>query len=89
VHREVPDNGNLKSTSTRKDLNLMKLQKENELLKFTSEDRDLILSNMVDDIEILKNHNLMDYSLLLAIERNPSYRQQTKKSKFDEISSKS
>jgi hypothetical protein len=26
------------------------------------------------DIKILKKHNIMDYSLLLAVERNPNYK---------------
>ena len=43
-------------------------------MQFNGVDRDEILTNLERDVEILQKHNVMDYSLLLAIERNPSYK---------------
>ncbi|CDW83493.1 phosphatidylinositol phosphate kinase [Stylonychia lemnae] len=65
---------NLKNTATLKDLNLLALKKEKFLLRFKKDDRQEIIDMMERDSEILKAHNIMDYSLLFAIERNSHYK---------------
>ena len=72
IHREVKDK-NLKPTATLKDLNLLNIRKEKMIMRFRPEDQIEIMKNIERDSEILRSHNLMDYSLLLAIEKNENY----------------
>ena len=72
VHREVKDK-NLKPTATLKDINLLNIRKEKMILRFREEDQVEIMRNIERDAEILRQHNIMDYSLLFAIEKNPQY----------------
>ena len=72
VHREVKDK-NLKPTATLKDINLLNLRKEKMIMRFRPEDQEDIMKNIERDSEILRQHNIMDYSLLLAIEKNEYY----------------
>ena len=64
---------NLKPTATLKDLNLLEICKEKLLLRFRPEDQEEIMKNLEFDVEMLRQHNLMDYSLLLAIEKNADF----------------
>jgi hypothetical protein len=43
------------------------------LLRFRDEDRIQILDNLDRDVKVLQSHNIMDYSLLFAIEKNPDF----------------
>ena len=72
VHREVKEK-NLKPTATLKDINLLNIRKEKMILRFREEDQIEIMKNIERDAEILRQHNIMDYSLLFAIEKNPHY----------------
>ena len=66
ANREVQGK-NLKNTSTLKDLNLLKLCQEKNLLKFSKEDRKAIMDIMAQDVDLLAEANIMDYSLLFCI----------------------
>lgn len=44
------------------------------MLRFKLRDRGEIMETLEKDIMILKNHNIMDYSLLFAIEKNANYK---------------
>jgi len=70
IHREVKGK-KFKNTATLKDVNLLNFCKEQILLRFRTEDREMILEQLERDVEILLNNNLMDYSILFAVERNP------------------
>jgi 1-phosphatidylinositol-4-phosphate 5-kinase len=72
IHREV-DEKNLKPTATLKDINLLNACKKKILLKFKKEDQITIMENLERDAEMLRSHNIMDYSLLFAIEKNVAY----------------
>ena len=72
IHREVHGH-NLKPTATLKDINLLEACKEKILLRFRKEDQNEIMKAMDQDVELLRSHNLMDYSLLFAIEKNEDY----------------
>jgi transcription initiation factor IIF auxiliary subunit len=72
INREVKGK-NLKNTATLKDVNLVNLLKEKLLLRFRKEDRIMLIEQLEKDSLLLKNHNIMDYSLLFAIERNPDF----------------
>jgi len=47
------------------------MTKENIWLRFRAEDRKKIFQIMREDVSILRQFNLMDYSLLLCIQENP------------------
>jgi 1-phosphatidylinositol-4-phosphate 5-kinase len=73
INRERKWDKKLKNTSTLKDLNLIRIRKQNEainydFLKFTKPDISMINEMLRKDVELLKKYNLMDYSLLLCVE---------------------
>jgi 23S rRNA U2552 (ribose-2'-O)-methylase RlmE/FtsJ len=72
INREVNAKG-LKPTATLKDLNLLEICKNTNLLLFRPEDQKVILDNLERDVALLRKKNIMDYSLLLAVENNPEY----------------
>lgn len=43
------------------------------MLRFGKKDRLVILESMKKDLQLLSLYNMMDYSLLLCIEKNPDY----------------
>lgn len=47
-------------------------------MRFSKKIRDRILENLEKDVALLQRHNVMDYSLLFAIEYNPSYKRPLK-----------
>ena len=63
----------IKPTATVKDQNLLAKNKKQIWLRFRDIDRRRILSVMARDVSLLKEYNLMDYSLLLCIQENPDY----------------
>jgi hypothetical protein len=73
INREVLGK-NLKNTATLKDINLLKL-KGQSLLQFRQEDIDEIMKHLELDAKMLRDNNIMDYSLLLAIEKHPESRE--------------
>ena len=61
--------GKVKKTTTLKDKNFLKAKKVNpKLTNFKPDDRELLRTVIKKDLEFLKKNNLMDYSLLLAVE---------------------
>jgi len=86
INREVPKH-EIKPKGTLKDVNLinMKKSKLNEpFLLFRQKDRLKLFLLIQVDILFLCNHNLMDYSLLLFVEKNPNYQEpMIKKSTID------
>lgn len=74
INRDVKLTKKHKNTSTLKDLNLQRIKKENQLInndfiKFKPDDIDQIKEQIRKDVELFKKFNLMDYSLLFAIEK--------------------
>ena len=58
-----------------KDVNLLKISKEEKFLRFQRDDMRTICMQIMNDIEFMAQHNLMDYSLLLITEKNPDYKE--------------
>lgn len=73
INREVKGK-NLKNTATLKDLNLLELKKQKFILRFKKRDRFSLNDTLIKDVELLQYHNIMDYSLLFAIEKNPNFK---------------
>ena len=59
---------------TLKDINLLNIKREKNILKFSKADALHLMEVINRDVPILREGNIMDYSLLLAIEENPNYR---------------
>jgi len=72
IHREVKEK-NLKPTATLKDINLLEICKKTILLNFRDHDIKEINEIIERDAELLRSHNLMDYSLLFAVEKNEAF----------------
>lgn len=70
INRYVKTKGTHDPGKVLKDINLLEL-KSKKLLKFREEDVKEIMRMIKRDSNILRNHSIMDYSLLLAIEKNP------------------
>jgi len=87
VNREVRNAHKLKNTTTLKDKNLLGLCRDKTILRFRMQDKDKILKVMEADIEFLRSFSIMDYSLLLAIEKNPNFRgtQKTVQTEDDDL----
>ena len=73
VNRVVKIKKSTKNTSTLKDLNLKIIKRKqqflnNDFIRFKRKDIDNINEQIKKDVELFKQFNLMDYSLLLAIE---------------------
>mmetsp|Transcript_116097 Transcript_116097/g.161147 ORF Transcript_116097/g.161147 Transcript_116097/m.161147 type:complete len:81 (-) Transcript_116097:345-587(-) len=63
----------VKPSTTLKDVNLLRLKElDTSLLDFKPHDRCTIIRNIQNDCDFLRDNNLMDYSLLLAIEEKPN-----------------
>lgn len=60
-------------TSTLKDVNLLRLNKRKGWMRWREEDVRMIMSELRKDTALLKEFNLMDYSLLLTVTRNTMY----------------
>ena len=68
VNRSVT--GKLKNTTTRKDVCFLKTKKAYpKLMKIDPDDKERILTIINKDVEFLRRNGLMDYSLLLAVEK--------------------
>ena len=68
VNRSVT--GKLKNTTTRKDVCFLKTKKAYpKLMKIDPDDKERILTIINKDVEFLRRNGLMDYSLLLGIEK--------------------
>jgi hypothetical protein len=74
INREVRGK-NLKNTATLKDINLLNICKDKWMLRFTQADILEINHILEKDSMLLRAHNVMDYSLLFAVELNPAYSQ--------------
>ena len=69
VDRKVEEK--ISSSTTLKDINfLIAIKKNPKLIKLSEVDRNRLVTAMRKDVEFLRRHGLMDYSLLLAIERS-------------------
>lgn len=76
INRQVRITPLIKKTSTLKDVNLQKIKQEMQVdridfLKFCKEDIDRLNKVIELDTQLLCDFNIMDYSLLMAIERVP------------------
>ena len=68
VNRSVK--GKLKNTTTRKDVCFLKTKKAHpKLMKIDPDDKERILTIINKDVEFLRRNGLMDYSLLLSVEK--------------------
>ena len=74
VNRESKMKKNHDPGSTLKDINLLDIKKKDNILKFTVDDKLEIMNMIKHDVPLLRGGNIMDYSLLLAIEENTNYR---------------
>ena len=63
---------NFKPTATLKDLNLLHLNRERRWLHFKAADRRKVFESLKEDVMLLKNFNMMDYSLLFCVQKNPN-----------------
>jgi len=68
VNREIKLRKNSSRTKTLKDVNFMKLKKT-EPLNLAEIDQQFIIKQLQQDTEFLRSQGIMDYSLLLAIEK--------------------
>jgi len=74
INREVKINMKKhKPGMTLKDINLLTIRKGENILKLGLEDRATIMEIIEKDVGILRKQNIMDYSLLLAVENNQLY----------------
>jgi len=64
----IVEGGKFKSTQTLKDLNLLNMERELKL-NFRRKDRNEILKSLGEDVSLLSKFNLMDYSLLLCVQK--------------------
>lgn len=71
VNRETK---NPKENSTLKDINLLNIKIDANILKFSPFDSTNIVNLLKEDSKILRDGNVMDYSMLLGIEQNVLYR---------------
>ena len=69
VSREIHIDEKTKNTTTLKDTNYLKIQKQDDLFEFMDEDIVKLRSVIEADVEFLRTHKIMDYSLLLSAER--------------------
>lgn len=69
VSREVTTNSKTKSTTTLKDMNYLKVQRDKDLVNFMSKDVAKLRRVCLADSNFLRNHGIMDYSLLLSAEK--------------------
>ena len=70
---------------TLKDINLLGIRKDEHFLKFSLNDRAKITSMIDEDIRVLSKHKIMDYSLLLAVEKSQLFNTQRKKTDVKQI----
>lgn len=97
INRQVKITPQIKKTSTLKDVNLQKIKQEMQservdYLKFRKEDIERINKMIELDTQLMSDFNLMDYSLLMAIEKVPRSvrkRQSLLSDKFDMIENSS
>lgn len=68
MNREIKLRKNSSRTKTLKDVNFMKLKKT-EPLNLAEIDQQFIIKQLQQDTEFLRSQGIMDYSLLLAIEK--------------------
>jgi len=70
INRETKVNmKKYKPGSTLKDINLLSIRKSENLCKFSIQDRAKLIDILEKDAAILNKHKIMDYSLLLAVEK--------------------
>jgi hypothetical protein len=61
-----------KPTTPRKDQNILNDKLSINFLRFSKKDQDLINGNIEKDVELLQKFKLMDYSLLMCVEKVPA-----------------
>lgn len=67
------DEKDFKNNAVLKDKNILHLQDEEIILKFSEKDKKGIIDRMAKDVSLLSLFNLMDYSLLFTIAYNPNF----------------
>jgi hypothetical protein len=83
INRETKILGKFKSSMTLKDINLLTIRKQENLFKFSLNDRTRIMQTIEKDALVLKKQNIMDYSLLLAVEKNQIFKGKNRKTTDD------
>lgn len=74
AHRLVDGKeSDFKNTECLKDLNLLNIINDEVLMKFSASDAKIIMRKIAQDVGLLSQFNLMDYSLLFCISFNPRY----------------
>jgi hypothetical protein len=74
INRHVMMNiKNHKPGKVLKDINLLHIKSNETILKMIDKDVHNIIWHIERDVELFRKHNIMDYSLLFAIENNPYY----------------
>lgn len=71
VSREVGVTPQTKKTATLKDTDYTKVQRDEDLFNFLPDDAQKLRKLISADVDFLKRHGIMDYSLLLAAEKIP------------------
>ena len=66
--RKVKFKGGLHCSKTLKDLNFVELNKHHSIMDLPLEDYRLLLKTIEDDSIFLREHGLMDYSLMVVME---------------------
>ena len=69
VSRKVNIKKDTKKTTTLKDTNFLEIQKKKELINFMDVDNAKLRRILQADVHFLKDHKIMDYSLLLSAEK--------------------
>lgn len=69
VSREVKIDSKTKNSTTLKDTNYLKIQKEHELFNLMEDDNIKMNSILKADVKFLQDQGIMDFSLLLSAER--------------------
>lgn len=67
------DESLFKNTECLKDINILNLKEKEVLVKFSPEQRRHIMTKVAQDVGLLSQFNLMDYSLLFCVSFNPRY----------------
>jgi len=77
INREVKKKV-LAPTAVLKDLNFLAISREENIIRLTEDDRLTIVSTLNEDSALLNVAQIMDYSLLLGIEKNPFFENQSR-----------
>ena len=87
VSRKVGITPTTKSTATLKDTDYLQVQRDDDLFNFMPEDMRMLRRVCSADVNFLRRHGIMDYSLLLSAEKiGNAFEEDDKKKKVKETS---